>query len=236
MIVPVVSFVIPVYNGTRYLRECLRSALEQTLPPAEIIVIDDGSTDGPERITNELGPVVRCERQRHVGQAAARNHGLSLARGDFIAFLDADDIAHPTRLEKQLGCFSANPALQFCDAYTRNFWTPEIPESDRQSHPRERFTHGEAPKPGMIITWLLRRSLFAELGPFDTTLHLGEDTEWRDRLERRYIARQTLPEILASRRLHHDNLTRRNYDEYLRGIVRHSKQRMESARAAHDSE
>lgn len=221
-----VSFVIPVHNGALYLRESIESALSQTVAPSEVIVVDDGSEDDSAAIAESFGYPVRCARRGHAGQAAARNHGVSIASGDFIAFLDADDITVPHRIERQLACFQARPELDFCDAYTQNFWSPEIPVADRQMAPQERFTHGAAPKPRLIMTWLLRRRLFQQLGGFDGQRRFGEDTAWRDRVDDAHVVAEAVDEILALRRLHQNNLTRRHYDQYLREIVRHTRDRM----------
>ena len=182
------------------------------------------------RSPSSFGPPVRCVRRKHAGQAAARNHGVAVARGELIAFLDADDVAHPQRIARQLARFAARPELEFCDAYSRNFWSPEIPEIERRASPREAFTHGDAPKGGLIITWLLRSALFERLGGFDERRTLGEDTEWRDRAHDASVVSETLAEVLAWRRLHGGNLTRRQYDRYLKEIVRHQRQRMAQAR------
>ncbi len=232
---PDVSFVVPVHDGARYLAACLGSILSQSILPTEVIVVDDGSTDGSADIAKSFGPEVRYLLQQHSGAGSARNRGVGEARGELIAFLDSDDLAVPRRLEVQLARFAANPALEFCDAYSRNFWSPEIPMEARNAAPREHFTHGEAPKAGFIITWLLKRTLFERLGGFDETLTIGEDAEWRDRMDRARVEMETIEDVLAMRRLHSDNLTRRNYDEYLRHVVRRCRQRMTLARASHGS-
>lgn len=97
-----VSAVVPCYNGARFLRETLESALAQTHPPLEVIVVDDGSTDDSAAIAASLGPPVRVIRQANQGESVARNRGIDEACGDWLAFLDADDLWHPRKLAAQL--------------------------------------------------------------------------------------------------------------------------------------
>ncbi len=99
---PTVSLVIPAYNAEAYLREALDSAFAQTRPPDEVIVVDDGSGDRTPEIAASYGDRVRLLRQPNRGEAAARNTGVRVARGDLIAFLDADDTLLPRCLEAQL--------------------------------------------------------------------------------------------------------------------------------------
>src|SRR5436190_9496549 len=94
-----ISCIVPVFNGDRYLAETLDSILAQTHRPIEIIVVDDGSTDGTSAIAAEYGEKIRYIRQENSGVASARNLGLQSARGDFIAFLDADDLWHAGKLQ-----------------------------------------------------------------------------------------------------------------------------------------
>src|SRR3972149_3633636 len=96
-----VSVVIPCYNGAVYLHETIESALAQTHSPLEVLVIDDGSTDDSAAIADSFGSPVRVIRQTNQGESVARNRGIDEARGDWIAFLDSDDVWNPTKLERQ---------------------------------------------------------------------------------------------------------------------------------------
>lgn len=95
-----VSVVIPCYNGARFLRETLESAVAQTHSPLEILVIDDGSTDDSAAIAESFGPPVRVIRQSNQGESVARNRGIEEAKGNWVAFLDADDLWLPNKLER----------------------------------------------------------------------------------------------------------------------------------------
>ncbi len=97
-----VSTVIPCYNAAPFLRETLDSVLAQTVLPLEVIVVDDGSTDDSAAIAESYGPPVRVIRQKNQGESVARNRGIDEAKGEWVAFLDADDLWRPTKLEKQI--------------------------------------------------------------------------------------------------------------------------------------
>ena len=110
---PRFSVIIPVYNGAETIGRALDSILKQTWPAHEIIVIDDGSTDQTEAIVRGYGAPVRYVRQKNAGPSAARNHGVSLAEGDWIAFLDADDWYYPTRLQLHAELIKTHANLDF---------------------------------------------------------------------------------------------------------------------------
>lgn len=103
-----VSVVIPCYNGAAYLRETLESVVHQTAHPLEVVLVDDGSTDGSAEIAEAFGPPVRVIRQENQGESVARNRGIEEARGEWVAFLDADDIWKPEKLERQLDVATSN--------------------------------------------------------------------------------------------------------------------------------
>jgi glycosyltransferase involved in cell wall biosynthesis len=108
---PTVSVVIPAYNYARYLPAAIESALAQTHPPLEVIVVDDGSTDDTPRVLAAFSDRIRALRQTNQGAGAARNTGIAAARGDYLAFLDSDDLWRRDKLELQLARFARDPGL-----------------------------------------------------------------------------------------------------------------------------
>jgi glycosyltransferase involved in cell wall biosynthesis len=104
---PTVSVVIPCFNQGRYLRDAIRSVFEQSHPPMECVVVDDGSTDETAAVAELLHARVIAQPNR--GVSAARNAGLAAARGELIVFLDADDVLLPTALEREAAALAANP-------------------------------------------------------------------------------------------------------------------------------
>ena len=198
-----ISCVVPVFNGERYLAEAMASILNQTSPPVEIIVIDDGSTDGTVELARSFGDAVRVVLQEHRGVSAARNHGARVAHGELLAFLDADDLYLPPKLATQLARFVARPELELSAAYTVNFWSPEVAEHARDHDPKM-----TAPWPRHISTWVMRARLFERIGPFDEAMPLSQDVDWHLRAESLGVVSETLPDVLTRRRLHLGNVTR----------------------------
>ncbi|MEO7361501.1 MAG: glycosyltransferase family A protein [Gemmatimonadaceae bacterium] len=199
-----VSCIIPAYNALRFIDETIESVLGQSVPVAEIIVVDDGSTDGTLQTLAQYGDKVRLILQQNAGPAAARNNGVRNSHGEFLAFLDADDLWTPNKVEMQLARFSANPELQVCFADLFNFRTnsPNAPFRDGYTEvtdwPRVHFSP---------CTLLARRSAFDTIGNFDETLRRGEDTEWFVRMMMRKMPYEVLKDVLLWRRVHDQNLT-----------------------------
>lgn len=110
-----VSVIIPAYNVAGFVADAIRCALTQTRPPHEIVVVNDGSTDDTARVLDRFGDQIRVISQPNAGLAAARNAGAAAARGEWLAFLDADDLWHPTKLEHQLAVAQDHHALIYSD-------------------------------------------------------------------------------------------------------------------------
>lgn len=210
-----ISCIVPVYNGERYLKEALDSILAQTYSQREIIVVDDGSTDGTSKIAAEFGGQLRYLIQPHTGPAAARNCGLSAASGDFVTFLDADDLWHPEKLLRQLGCFEKRPELGYCVTHIQNFWVRELSE-EKDKLNNHRLSQ---PLPGYVTqTLMARRGVFETVGFFDASLRHGDDTDWFLRASDQGALAELMPDVLVYRRLHDANLSRAaaaSREEYL---------------------
>ena len=214
-----VSCVVPVFNGEKYIQETLHSILAQTYKHLELIVADDGSTDNTKNLVAEFGSKVKCLSQANQGPAAARNLGLLAAQGEFIAFLDADDLWHKEKLERQIARFEQNAELDLCVTHIKNFWTTEM-ENEAIRHPEHRRSR---PLPGYSSTTLLaRRSLFNEVGLFNTKLKHCDDTQWFLRVNESGAESVLLPDVLTFRRMHKTNrskdLATASLDEYLKLI------------------
>lgn len=109
-----ISVVIPAYNAQRTLMDTLDSVFRQTWPAVEVIVVDDGSTDGTWQLLQSLGDRIRCLRQENAGLAAARRTGVAAARGRWVALMDADDLCHPERLAVQAAVMQRFPDVVLC--------------------------------------------------------------------------------------------------------------------------
>jgi glycosyltransferase involved in cell wall biosynthesis len=214
---PLISCIVPVFNGEKYFAEAIESILKQSYRPIEIIIADDGSTDRTATVAGRYGKQIRYLRQANAGTAAARNLGLSAAAGDFVAFLDADDLWHPEKLSRQMARFRARPELGYCVTHVQNFWIPELSEEEEQF----REHRISKPLPGYVTgTLLARRDCFNAVGHFNNAIEHADDTEWFLRANERGAAMELLPDVLLYRRLHYTNLSRvkasNSRDQYLR--------------------
>jgi len=212
--VPGVSCVIPVYNGARYLRETLDSVLAQSLPLAEVVVVDDGSTDGTAEIIGSYGGGVRYLYQPHAGVSAARNRGVRAATQPLIAFLDADDLFLRHKTERQVERFIALPDLDMSAAHAINFWSPELAVEQRRHQPKL-----TTPWPRCIGTWVVRRAVFDVVGDFDEEMPVSQDVDWNIRVQASGARIETLPAVLTRCRLHDANVTRLARDACRKAVL-----------------
>jgi glycosyltransferase involved in cell wall biosynthesis len=205
---PVVSVVIPVFNGEPFVGEAIQSVLDQTHQPLEVIVVDDGSTDGSAGVARSFAGV-RVLESENAGPAAARNAGAAVARGEFVAFHDADDVLPPDKLEVQVGYLLDHPEVG-CVLGRQEVLLEEgveLPEWARISPDLERL-HPDVAEYGAValITMVLRTELFRELGGFDESYVHGEDADFLLRLRSRAPV-ETLDSVVLRRRIHGANLS-----------------------------
>lgn len=200
---PAIAVIVPIYNREAYLAETLASILNQSLPPQEIIVIDDGSTDRGGEIAHSF-PSVRYHYQTNQGAASARNWGIQLATGDFFAFLDSDDRWTVDKLKQQWVALTENPSLDMVFGHVRQFYSPDLTGEAREKTkiPREVL-------PGYHVgTMMIRREAFLRVGWFETDLRQGEFISWYLRAIDLGLQSMMLPEVVMERRIHQTNLGR----------------------------
>jgi glycosyltransferase involved in cell wall biosynthesis len=184
---PLVSIIIPCHNAEPWLEATLLSALGQTWDPKEIIVVDDGSTDGSAAVARRFeARGVRVVVQANRGASAARNHGLRMAGGDFVQFLDADDLLSADKIAAQMETLQSGPrdAVASCrwgrffdDPGTARFCDQAV---FRDFAPAREFLIHQAETSDMIhpAAWLTPRAVAADAGPWDETLSLNDDGEY----------------------------------------------------------
>ena len=226
MSAPLISCIVPVFNGERYLEETLDSIHQQTYRPVEVIVVDDGSTDGTAAVVAAYGERVIYLYQRNAGPAAARNLGLDRASGELVAFLDADDLWQPEKLARQMAEFEARPDLDLCITQVQNFWVSEL-KQEEESFRNHRVSK---PLPGYAASALLaRRSVFAVVGNFNASMEHGHTIDWFLRASDCGMTVKVLPQVLVYRRLHHKNRSRmsapHSREEFLRLVKAHLDRR-----------
>jgi glycosyltransferase involved in cell wall biosynthesis len=219
---PLVSVIIPVFNGERFLDAAIGCGLSQTYEASEVIVVDDGSTDQSASIAAQRD--VRLLRQRRRGVSAACNTGVAAARGELVTFLDADDLWPPERLAIQAAHLLRRPDLGFVMGHAVQFLEPGV---ERPAWLTEEWFAGvrsAVPSPGVACnggvtlpiphprTLLGRREVFRLIGGFDEALDMGEDLDWLMRATDAGIRHELLPDILLHHRLHSANASYRLAD------------------------
>ncbi len=202
---PLITVVIPVHNGELYLAEAVDSALAQTYRPVEVVVVDDGSTDGTAEVAAGLGAAVRYVHQPNRGPGGAMNRGVALARGEYVAFLSADDVWAPEKLAGQMAALVAEPSLDLVFGHVQHFLSPELDdEVARTLHcPPD-------PMPACSAgTLLTRLETFRRVGNFDEQWRVGEFFDWYARARDLGLRMHVLPAVVSRRRVHGANLSHR---------------------------
>ena len=209
---PKVSVIIPAYNAMTYLPESVESVRRQTFTDFEVLLIDDGSSDEIVQWATQItDPRVKLISQKNQGVSEARNTGIAHAQGEYVAFLDADDLWEPTKLEKQVRCLEDNPAVGLVDTWvilateqgfpTDKVWISKA-EGDvwKQIVEESLLTCGSTP--------MIRSCCFKTVGLFDRNLQIAEDWDMWIRIASRYSF-AVVKEPLVRYRQHPNNTSKK---------------------------
>jgi glycosyltransferase involved in cell wall biosynthesis len=195
---PLVSVVVPVYNGERFLGEALDSVLAQDYEPLELIVVDDGSTDRSGSVAQSRP--VRYLRRAHEGVSATRNAGIAAAGGELVALIDADDLWPPDALAIQVRHLLGHPETWIVLGQMKIVVEPGTP---RPPWYRPEWESSTVPS----TRPLARRNVFERVGGFDPSYRMAEDLEWLVRAHEAGVEREILQDVVLIYRLHGANTT-----------------------------
>ncbi|MCC7271472.1 MAG: glycosyltransferase [Alphaproteobacteria bacterium] len=199
---------IAVRDGAAYLVEALDSIAGQTRPVDEVVVVDDGSTDGSGDIAEGHRVRPRVVRLPPSGLSAARNAGIAASSADLLAFLDADDLWLPGHIETLAASLASDPGLAMAFGHVEQFASPDLSPEERA-----RIDVPEGLQPGYLAgAMLLRRSGFAAAGGFDSTYRAGDFIAWFLRARDAGLRHVVLPDLVLRRRLHRSNMGRAHTD------------------------
>ncbi|NHZ85954.1 MAG: glycosyltransferase [Planctomycetia bacterium] len=226
MIKQLVSVIVPVYNGERFVKFAIESILAQIYNPIEIIIVDDGSIDGSAKIAKTF-KTVRYIYQENLGPSVARNTGVATSKGEFIAFLDSDDIWYPEKLKVQIEYLNKNPNIGFVFAHRKM-----IVEKCIAKPPWYKEHLFDNASPVLCASALLaRKNVFIRTGGYNPDYRFGENAEWLTRVKDFGIKMAVLPDTLLEQRLHdknqtyHQNEMRSNILKALKGSIDRQRER-----------
>lgn len=209
-----ISVIVPVFNGAPFIAAAIESILAQSCRPAEILVVDDGSTDETAEIVQRFGDSVHYHHQENGGTSVARNNGVRRSRGGLLAFLDADDLWPEHKLARQAEVVREDPGLDLVWGRVIEF-SGDKPDTGGGA----RSVAGHHPG-----TALIRRKAFDQVGGFSETYQQAEVVEWVSRVMHSGVKQLMLPEVLMYRRVHGSNKGIANPaadQQYLRILKRH---------------
>jgi glycosyltransferase involved in cell wall biosynthesis len=227
---PLVTVVVAVFNGERFLRPALESLYAQDYDPFEVVFVDDGSTDGSAAIARSL-PGIRYVHQENQGLAAARNRGLSLAHGDFLAYLDDDDLIPPHKLRRQAEYLVTNPDVGCVLGRQQVMLEPGVEPPEWLKRDTIFGDLDGIP----FVSAMIRTQLLRDVGGFDPSYRFAEDRDLFVRLREHGVRIDVIPEILLFRRFHGENMNFRLRPQK-HPLLRSLKAKLDRERAAGGNE
>jgi glycosyltransferase involved in cell wall biosynthesis len=212
---------MPAYNAEAHIVEALKSILAQGYAPLEVIVVDDGSSDSTFELANSLDTRIRVLQRPHSGISSSLNEGIRAAQGEWLAFLDADDLWTPDALALRFDALRSGDSPNHVFGLVQNFYSPETDEYFRARvicppEPLNGITHG---------TLLQRRTDFLRVGLFNEQWQLGGFMQWVIRASALGLRYSVVPHVVLKRRLHYHNTgltepgSRQDYARVLKAIL-----------------
>ena len=227
MVEDLVSVIIPAFNAASFIGSAVESVLSQDHPAIEIIVVDDGSSDDTVSIAESFGHPVICYRQENGGPPVARNRGLAMASGEYVGFLDADDLYEPRRIALQIAKLRHNPGADVAIG--------RLVREDLASAPGEPMVFVPMETEERISlqlgACLFRRSVFERVGLMEKSLRHSDDLDWFMRARELGVSMLLHDDIVLHQRLHRNNMTR-DRAENLRFLPIMLKRSLDRRRAA----
>jgi len=213
-----ISIIIPTFNRAEYIGEAIDSVLAQTYKDYEIIVVDDGSTDNTQKVLEQYEGKIKYFFKENGGEASARNYGIEKAQGEFIAYLDSDDLWCPEKLELQMQEFEKDEKVGLVHT------SMEVVTEDGTSTGEYKPTSpAETPmdfleNKRILMCVLVKKEIFSQLGLFDETMRIGVDTDMWLRLSQKYKIKY-IDKPLAKVRKHDTNISSDMEGTYLGHVI-----------------
>ncbi|MHA1537103.1 MAG: glycosyltransferase family 2 protein [Alphaproteobacteria bacterium] len=201
---PLVSCIIPIFNGEKFIAEALDSVFGQTHSPIEIIVVNDGSTDGTKAVLGGYGKRIKVIDQANAGANPARTHGIEASSGSLLAFLDADDLWLPEKTEIQVEQLTGRPKAGISTCLIENFWEQELAGEAEQL----RGTKHDGPRMATMQGMMISREVFDRLGGLGSDIVHFDEIDLLLRAKADGVSIEHVDRVLVRRRIHENNISR----------------------------
>lgn len=214
-----VSIIVPAYNAGSFIKETLESAINQDYVPIEIIVIDDGSTDDTVNVVKSFGDSVTLIQNNHQGSAIARNTGIKISNGDYLVFLDADDLLTASSIKSRINALENNPDIQLAFGHQQYFYDDHMDNTLRKNLEAQ---YGDKTVPAEIIsTLMLSRNDFLKIGYFEVNQNLHDFLGWYGSARDYGFKPMVVDDVVIKRRIHNNNLSRNQGNQTLASSLKH---------------